>query len=218
MEGADRSARTLPEPPLLVITQENLTPRGLEEQIAGALAGGCRWVLLRDKDLNPERRRDLLMRLLPAVREVRGTLSVSDDLELARLADGCHLNRKGNPARAREVLGASAFIGVSAHDLAEARYAEKQGADYVTLSPIFPPISKPSYGPVLGTERLAEVAEALSIPVIALGGVTPTQVAPCLEAGAQGVAALGEIMSARDSGKEVIKIIQELTSVNESKL
>ena len=87
-------------------------------------------------------------------------------------------------AAARVALGAGALIGVSAHDGAGAAAAVDAGADYVTLSPIFPSISKPGYGPALG---LAAIREASArVPVLALGGVTHETVAECLDAGAAG--------------------------------
>jgi thiamine-phosphate pyrophosphorylase len=216
VQGADRGTKALPEPPLLVITEKSLTPDGLEAQIAGALAGGCRWVLLRDKDLDHEIRRDLLMRLLPLVREAGAMLCVSDDMELARLADGCHVNSKGDPSQARAVLGPEALIGFSAHNLEEALYAQRARADYVTLSPIFPPISKPGYGPVLGPEGLAAIAGALSIPVIALGGITAERVIPCRDAGAKGVAVLGSVMASDQPKEIVINIIQHIKAKSKS--
>ncbi|MER3469224.1 MAG: thiamine phosphate synthase, partial [Thermoflexus sp.] len=73
-------------------------------------------------------------------------------------------------AEARRRLGPGRWIGVSVHSLAEAQRAAEAGADYITLSPIFPSISKPDYGPPLGLEVLRQVATAVPLPVIALGG------------------------------------------------
>ena len=92
-------------------------------------------------------------------------------------------------------LPAHAHVGASAHSLEEARGLD---ADFLTLSPIFEPISKSGHGPPLGLEALTEVCHEVRRPVYALGGVTPTRVRPCLEAGAWGVAVLGGIMAAPD--------------------
>ena len=88
------------------------------------------------------------------------------------------------------------LIGCSAHDARELEAAA--GADYATLSPIFPSASKPGYGPALGVSRFAAVVAAARLPVIALGGVDATNVASCIDAGAAGVAVMGGVMSATD--------------------
>ena len=208
-----RSGRCLPEPPILLITEASLAPDGLEAQVKGALDGGCRWVLLRDKTLDAAARLAWLRRLQPLLCAVEGLLCVSDDLDLAGLAGGCHLNRQRDPRQARAALGPEALIGYSAHNLEEARFAEQRGADYITLSPIFAPISKPGHGPALGKSGLAETAAALSIPVLALGGITAAEVQPCLQAGARGVAVMGSVMAASDPGNIFISLKQSFKNM-----
>jgi thiamine-phosphate pyrophosphorylase len=99
-------------------------------------------------------------------------------------------------AEARRLIGPDRWVGVSAHNLEEAQRAAAERADYITLSPIFTPVSKPGHGPPLGLEALQQVARAVPIPVIALGGITPVNARSCLEAGAAGVAVLGGLMEA----------------------
>jgi thiamine-phosphate pyrophosphorylase len=129
---------------------------------------------------------------------------MSGDVKAAREAGtaGVHLARDGDPAAARRTLGPSALIGLSAHDLGEAQRATAGGADYVadyvTLSPVFASASKPGYGPPLGLRTLAEIAAAVALPVLALGGITAERVCDCLAAGAAGVAVMGQVMAAED--------------------
>ena len=106
--------------------------------------------------------------------------------------------RDGDPKSARARLGVTALIGVSAHNLDEAKRAEKAGADYVTLSPVFASDSKPGYGPALGLDGLTAVVHAVALPVLALGGVTAARVPACVKAGATGVAVMGEVMRGED--------------------
>ena len=82
----------------------------------------------------------------------------------------------------------------------DVRAAQAAGADYVTLSPIFPSESKPGYGPPLGLESIRLAAE-FGIPVFALGGVTPKSAHSCIESGAHGLAVMGTVMRAQDPGK-----------------
>lgn len=208
-----RSLRAqLPRPTVLLITDRSQAAAPLEEVAASALTAGCRWVLLREKDMAPDARRDLLARLVVLGRRFGATIMVSDDLAAAKAADaaGVHLSREGDPAAARAALGAQALIGVSAHDPAEAEAAARAGADYVTLSPIFESRSKPGYGPQLGLNGLRTVAERLTIPVLALGGITHANASDCLKHGAAGVAVMGAVMGAGDSGTAMQSLLSAL--------
>ena len=109
---------------------------------------------------------------------------------------GLHTGARG-PVLA-EVAGRFSPVGYSAHTPEEAGRAAREGADYVTFSPIFPTSSKPGH-PGAGLDALAEAAKAASpVPVYALGGVTPGRVRACLDAGAHGVAVLSGILDAPD--------------------
>jgi thiamine-phosphate pyrophosphorylase len=195
------AARRLPEPPLLVITdRQQAAPRDLAKVVAGAIAGGARWISLREKDLPASDRRYLLRGIVAIAALSRATLSVHDDVDAASelgLA-GVHLPSGADPANARRVLGGKALIGVSAHSIDEAVAAVSGGADYVTLSPIFVSTSKPSYGPALGLDALTEARRRVPCPVVALGGITPVTSGDCIAAGASAIAVMSEIMRAED--------------------
>ena len=186
----------LPEPRILLITDRHQARAPLEEIAQAALAGGCRWLLLRDRDLPRDERIALCRSLLSAASYFGATVLMGGDPSVAAAAGaaGVHLPRDGDPLAAREDLGETAIIGVSAHDLTEARRAAAAGADYVTLSPVFESASKPGYGPALGLDSLAAVVRAVELPVLALGGVTAERASACLEAGASGLAVMGEVM------------------------
>jgi thiamine-phosphate pyrophosphorylase len=189
--------RPLPGP-LLVITDRHQARHSIETIAAAVSRGGGRWLLLRDKDLARGERRDLAIRLAKITAEHGFALSISTDVELAAaVGAGVHLQAAAAVAPARERLGSTTIIGVSAHGLDDVVAAAAARADYVTLSPIFLTGSKPGYGPALGTPAL-HVAAACEIPVLALGGVTAATAAACLAAGARGVAVMGEIMRADD--------------------
>jgi thiamine-phosphate pyrophosphorylase len=202
----------LPDPPLLLITERRLSPRPLEETVACALQAGCRWVSLREKDLEAEARLALLRRLVALGRRFGAVIGVHEDIEgaLAAGALAVHLPAKADPATARVRLPAGMLLGVSAHDAAELARAGAAGFDYATLSPIFPSASKPGYGPALGREGLARIAVAAAIPVLALGGIDCARIAACIDAGAAGVAVMGGIMAADDPGKMMTAMIDRL--------
>ncbi|MEE8189750.1 MAG: thiamine phosphate synthase [Kiloniellales bacterium] len=205
---------TLPGPPLLVITDRRQADRPLDDLAEAVFAAGGRWLLLREKDLEPGARRTLLARLLEIGRPYDARVTVSADVQAALEtgAAGVHLPAEGDVAGARAALGQGRTIGYSAHGPDEAAAAARAGADYVTLSPIFESESKPGYGPPLGLELLREAAGAVPLPVVALGGVTAGNAAACMDAGAAGIAVMGPVMRAKNPGKIVEQFLAEIAA------
>jgi thiamine-phosphate pyrophosphorylase len=194
--------RALPAP-LLVITDRHQARLSIEAIADAVGQGGGRWLLLRDKDLEPAVRRGLAARLAEIARRHGMHLSVSRDADLAaEFGASVHLQSAATVSAARRRLGAGALIGVSAHGLGDVAAAAAAGADYVTLSPIFLTASKPGYGPALGIAAIGPAAK-LGISVLALGGVAVDGVGPCLDAGAHGVAVMGEIMRSDHPGRTI---------------
>ncbi len=187
------------------------SPRPVVEGVEAFLAGGGDWVWLRDKDLSATARRRLGEALAERVWAEGGTLVVGGDIALAADlgADGVHLGggQAALIAEARARLGARALVGVSAHSVAEVEAVARRGADYATLSPIFPTASKPGYGPALGTEAIAAAA-ATGLPVVALGGVTAETLGPCRAAGAAAVAVMGGLMQVTDPAAETRRLLR----------
>jgi thiamine-phosphate pyrophosphorylase len=202
----------LPVPPLLVISDRRQARRPLEELAEAVFAGGCHWFSLREKDLPPAERRALLGALVALGHRWGATVTVHDDIDAAAMADadGVHLPSGGSPEAARLRLP-GALIGASAHSAEEASTLLSAGADYVTVSPVFVTASKPGYGPALGLDGLARIVARATGPVIALGGVTAANAAPCLAAGAHGIAVMGEVMRAADPQAAVEAILREIS-------
>jgi thiamine-phosphate pyrophosphorylase len=127
-------------------------------------------------------------------RELPATFVVNDDVEAALQlgADGVHLGRD-DPGGER-ALAAGLLLGVSAASVDEARQAH--GESYVGAGPVWATPTKPDAGPPIGLEGLAEICRAVSVPVIAIGGVDASNAAACIQAGAAGVAV---VRAARDA-------------------
>jgi thiamine-phosphate pyrophosphorylase len=204
---------TLPDPPLLVISDRSQARQPLIEVAEAAFTGGCRWFSLREKDLPVAERRDLLARLVTLGRRFGATITAHDDIDavIATGADGVHLPGGGDPTAARARLPRG-LIGVSAHSSSEAATLLKAGADYVTLSPIFVTESKPGYGPALGLEALRAATEATAGPVMALGGIDESNAAECIAAGGSGIAVMGEIMRSADPGAAVRALLRAIAA------
>jgi thiamine-phosphate pyrophosphorylase len=200
---------TLPSP-LLVITDRHQARHPIEAIADAVGKAGVRWLLLRDKDLEPVKRRDLVQRLGATTLHYGMHLSVSRDIDLAaEYGASVHLQSAAAVEEARRRLGRDALVGVSAHRLADVAAAAAAGADYVTLSPIFLTTSKPGYGPALGPAGI-EAAAKLGTAVVALGGVTANAARTCLDAGAAGVAVMGEIMRSDDPGRTAARLLAVL--------
>jgi thiamine-phosphate pyrophosphorylase len=194
--------------PLLVITDRHQARHSLETIAEAIGQAGGRWLLLRDKDMEGMARRALAARLRGIARRHGMHLSVSRDVDLAaEFGASVHLQSAAAAAAAvaaaRQRLGGAALIGVSTHGLAEVAAAAAAGADYVTLSPIFATASKPGYGPALGIGALAAAAQlgvSVGTQVLALGGITAAAAPACRDAGAGGIAVMGEVMRSDDPG------------------
>ena len=200
----------LPRPPVLVITDRRQTSQPLEDFAAALFAGGCRWLSIREKDLPAAERLALTGRLVRLAARWQATVTVHGDLAAAAVADGLHLPRGGDIPAARAALGPRALIGVSAHNPVEA--AAAADADYVTLSPIFPSLSKPGHGAEPNLAALRSVSEAVAVPVLALGGVTADRVEACRRAGAAGVAVIGAVAHAEDPARAVGALISAVVA------
>jgi thiamine-phosphate pyrophosphorylase len=162
------------------------------ETARAALEGGATVIQLRIKDATTD---ELVERGRP-LRALEATLIVNDDVEAAiRLeADGVHLGQDDEGfERARE---AGLTVGRSAWDVGQALAAERAGAAYLGAGPIWATPSKEDADPPIGLDGLAGIASAVSIPVIAIGGIDATNAGACIGAGAAGVAV---IRAARDA-------------------
>jgi len=187
---------------LYVVTDEGRS-RGLSHtQIAErALAGGADAIQLRDKTLGGR----ALMGHARAIRRTTAAAGklfiVNDrlDIALASGADGVHLGREDLAlGDARALIPRGFIIGVTVHNVAEALEAERGGADYIGLSPIFQTGSKGDAGPACGLMTLRKVKRAVRIPLVAIGGIGPSNALEVLEAGADGLAVISAVVSQED--------------------
>jgi len=176
----------------------------LLQKIEAATQAGVDWIQIREKDLSGK---DCSLLVGEALRRANGSIReetappcilVNDrlDIALAERAGGVHLGEESLPLAEAVRLGATQrlernfLIGVSCHSLEAARAAAAQGANYLFFGSIFPTPSKAAFGAPQGLERLAEVCCSVSIPVLAIGGITESNASECLASGASGIAAI----------------------------
>ena len=171
------------------ITDRKQFKREFEDQIKRMLDKGIRMFQLREKDLTPEeifRYAEKMERLLDGYDAI---FLVNDRVDIAVLsgADGVHIPENGIPIEPIKHKFPELIVGKSCHSLECAKKAEKEGADFITFSPIF---DTPKKGTPKGIEKLKEVVGSVNIPVYALGGITEEKILEVLNAGAFGIAGI----------------------------
>jgi thiamine-phosphate pyrophosphorylase len=187
---------------LYVVTDEVVSGgRSHLECASEVVGGGADVVQLREK-LKPTGEILAIARAIRAVTVESGALFVVNDrldIALAAGADGVHLGQDDLPvAAARRIAPRPFLIGVSVGSAEEAVQAERDGADYVAVSPVYPTGSKADAGPGHGVETVTAVRRAVRIPVIGIGGIGPANAADVIRAGADGCAVISAVLAQPD--------------------
>ena len=159
--------------------------------VVRALTANVELIQIREKDLSAHDLCDLARRLVTIAAAASTRILINDrsDVALAAGAHGVHLRANSiAPRTLRAVVPPGFLIGVSTHSVNEVRTAQQDGADFVVFGPVFATPSKAAYGQPQGLARLRQAVRAVTIPVLALGGVTEGNVEECLAAGAAGIA------------------------------
>jgi thiamine-phosphate pyrophosphorylase len=182
--------------------------RPLLEVAKAAIAGGCDLIQVREKDLagGPllALAREIVEAAKPPARRCSVVVNDRLDVALAAKAAGVHLPADGLPIdQVRRAAGKRWVIGRSVHSLAEARQAQKEGADYLIFGPVFETPGKAAFGPPQGPDALRKVVEGVRVPVWAIGGITPGRAAELRGLTIAGVAAISCIASAPDPAEAV---------------
>jgi len=204
----------LDELSLTLVTDRTQTRgRDLAAVIGECLAEGLPAVQVREKDLTAGELAALCRRLRPLTRDYGARLIVNDRLDVALAVGADGVQRTGTSLSLRDmraVAGQRLQIGASVHSLDEALGAQREGADWIVFGPVYDTASKRAYGPPQGLDRLAEVARAVRIPVIAIGGITPERVADVLASGGRGVGVISGILAAASPAAETRRYVKEL--------
>jgi len=188
------AALALPSPCLMLVTDRALAGGAdrLVEAVAAAVEGGVNAVQLREKDLAPADLAHLAGRLREAIGR-RALLIVNGNADVACeiAADGLHLPADAPFAHPDGVTP----VGRSVHSVEAAVRAEREGADYLIAGPIYETPSHPGV-PAAGVRLISGAVAAVSVPVVAIGGITAARVSGVLSAGAGGVAVISAVLGA----------------------
>ncbi len=185
-----------------------------------ALEGGCRWIQLRMKDATPDEWMRTGAEVEALCRRHGATFIVDDHAELvdALHADGVHLGKGDMPVdEARRLLGRRRIIGGTANTLEDVMLHAARGADYVGCGPFRFTATKEKLSPVLGIEGYRRISdgmkkEGVSLPLIAIGGITREDIPALLGAGVDGIALSGTVLRAGNPVEEMRGIMETLSN------
>ena len=181
-----------------------------------ALEGGCRWIQLRMKEASPEDILPIAKEALNLCRKYDATFIIDDCVELAKQigADGVHLGKNDMPiAEARKILGKDFIIGGTANTFEDVQMLHQAGADYIGCGPFRFTTTKKNLSPIIGLEGYQQIISQMkenniSLPLVAIGGITKEDLPSLMQTGISGVALSGSILRAENPIEEMKEIIQ----------
>lgn len=183
-----------------------------------ALEGGCRWIQLRMKEASPLELEQEALRIQALCHQYHATFIIDDHVELAKKiqAHGVHLGKNDMPiAEARKLLGPDFLIGGTANTFEDIRCHHQAGANYIGCGPFRFTTTKKNLSPILGLEGYRHLvsqmkAEKITLPVVAIGGITFEDIPAIMETGVTGIALSGTILRADHPIEETRRIVKIL--------
>ena len=205
---------------LYFITDSKLTRKTVLEDVKSAIKAGVKIIQYREKEKSAREMIEDAKKIGKLCRENNILFIINDriDIALAVNADGVHLGNEDIPySIARKLLGSKKIIGLTVHNIQEAMEAEKIGADYIGVSPIFETKTKLDAGKPAGLKLIKDVKKEVKIPLVAIGGIDENNLKSVLKAGAKSIAIISAIITKDDVEKECKKfkeiIIKEKSKV-----
>lgn len=206
-------ANRLALPPLYVILDAALLPSDPIELTIRMLDAGARLFQYRNKTSSSRELLEASQSMWFAVRQYGGRFIVNDRADVARLAgaSGVHLGHDDlDVSGARMIVGAESIIGFSTHNVEQFQAAAESDADYLAVGPIFATDSKANPDPVVGVDLIRRVRKLTSKPIVAIGGITLERARQAMDAGADSVAVISDILKARNPAERVRQYLEIL--------
>ena len=199
------------QPPRLyaILDPEQTRDRAAETVLRELLAGGIKLLQLRAKSMPAGDFFLLACAARALTRSYACGLIVNDraDIALGSDADGVHLGQEDLPLHAARKLMGDRIIGISTHDVAQARKAAEGGADYIGFGPMFGTTTKATGYSARGLAMISEVRRAVDLPIAAIGGITEANVKEVWQAGADSAAIISDLLGADDIAEKVRRIL-----------
>ena len=206
-------ANRLALPPLYVILDAALLPSDPIQLTIRMLDAGARLFQYRNKTSSSRELLEASQSVWYAVRQYGGRFIVNDRADVARLAgaSGVHLGQDDlDVPGARMIVGAESIIGFSTHNAQQFQAAAEGDADYLAVGPVFATDSKANPDPVVGVDFIRKVRKLTSKPIVAIGGITLERARQAIDAGADSVAVISDILKARNPAERVRQYLEIL--------
>lgn len=179
------------------------------------LKGGCKWIQLRMKEASTDEIMDTAIKIKNLCKLYKATFIIDDHVVIAREvgADGVHLGKNDLPvAEARKIMGNSFIIGGTANTFEDIERLTESGADYIGLGPFRFTETKKNLSPILGIEGYRDIMEKcrkrnISIPIVAIGGITAHDISSIMETGVNGIALSSTILRSPNPVEETANIL-----------
>jgi len=200
---------------LYFITDSRLTRKTVLEDVKSAIRAGVKIIQYREKEKSTGDMIKEAKEISELCKKNNVLFIINDrvDIVLAVDADGVHLGNKDMTySIARKILGSKKIIGLTVHNIREAVEAERIGADYVGVSPIFETKTKLDAGRPAGLKLIKDIKKAIKIPFVAIGGINENNLGSVIEAGARSIAAISAIVTKDNVEKECKKFREVITS------
>lgn len=198
----------------VILDRGLLGERDLFSLVTGIIRAGVRWIQYRDKESPDSEVAAALAAVTPLFRKEGAGLILNDRVGLVEGlgAAGVHLGRGDTPVReAREILGRDRVIGRTVRLVDEAVAAAADGADYLGVGAIYATATKPG-APVVGSGLLAEIRGAVTLPIVAIGGINASNLGEVLAAGADGIAVASAVLNAPEPAGAARELVEEITA------
>ena len=195
-----------------ILDPEQIKARAIEEVLRELLRAGVKLLQLRAKSLVAKDFLDLarLVRSATQLHDCRLIVNDRVDIAMACNADGVHLGQDDLPLHAGRKLLQNKIIGISTHDIVQARQAQRDGADYIGFGPMFGTTTKDTGLTARGIDMLKQIRAAVTIPIVAIGGINEQNISQVWQAGANSAAIISDILGAEDiAGKVAIILAQK---------
>lgn len=188
------------------ITDEELSLKGNISDVCRAMDAGVKVIQYRSKHLSTQAMIDEAAKLREMTSKTLFLINDYIDVALAVDADGIHLGQDDiSCEEARSLLGVHRKIGISVNTLEQAKQAQKQGADYLGVGPVFATNTKNDAGAPLGLDLIRKIKAEISLPIVAIGGITLVNAPEVIAAGADALCAISAVVSKPDVKEEVLK-------------
>jgi thiamine-phosphate pyrophosphorylase len=188
------------------ITDSHLSRAGNVSDVENAVRAGVNFIQYRNKEASTKELYTEALQLRKICKNIILVINDRIDIALAVNADGVHLGQDDMPYKmARKLLGKKKIIGLTVHDLGGAKQAEKLGANYIGVSPIFLTRTKKDAGRAVGVGLIRKIKEEVSLPIVAIGGINLSNAREVIAAGASGLCAISAVVAKPDVSREIKK-------------